>query len=170
EASTSRGTTGPEDVGTGSRDARPSSMNSRNPPITSAGSANRHRTSRTPGIVDGSVASSECNVYTASMRPTGSGNSYSTAPLPAGTSRSSPSSNPIAGMSSSSRIVSAEYGTANPASPGSTEPSTMSMDATASSREAASLAMTFDRPGHAPTPTTAGTNPAPHPPPRPDRP
>ena len=84
------------------REARPISTRNANPSWIGRGSASRHRTSRTPGIVRGSVAGSEWSVYIAGCVPTGSGNSQSTTPEPAGTSSASPSSNTIAGSVNSS--------------------------------------------------------------------
>src|SRR5919198_956956 len=115
---TSRGTASPLGVSTGSRPASPSDTRKAKPSWVALGSASRHRTSRTPGIVWGRVAGSECSVYIADCTPTGSGKSHSITPEPAGTSPSSPSSKTMAGRVNSSSTVSAEYGTANdPLSP-----------------------------------------------------
>ena len=158
-ASVSRGTTGPLEVITGSRDASPARTRKTNPSWTGLGSASRHRTSRTPGIVRGNVAGSECSVYIAGCVPIGSGNAQSITPDPASTSRSSPSSNTTAGRVNSSRMVSAEYGTPNapPPSDRSTAPSTRSIDRTepSSSRSAPRRARTFVMPGAEPIPITA---------------
>src|SRR3989337_679242 len=58
--STSRGATSPDSVHTGSLLASPTPTRSAKPSCTALGSARRHRTSRTPGIVLGSVGGSEC--------------------------------------------------------------------------------------------------------------
>ena len=154
---TSRGITDPDRVRTGWSDASPSSISSRNPSAILGGSARRHRTFRTPWIVRGRVAGSECRVYTASNSPSGSGNRYRIGPDPAGTSFSSPSSNTTAGAVNSSRIVSAEYGMPNSWSPSSIAPSRMSIESISSNLGSVSLAMMLDRPGQHPTPATAGT-------------
>ncbi len=111
-----------------------------------------------PGNERGNIATSECRVWMARIRPTGGGKSISSSPLRGGTGCARPPSTTKGSSANSSSTVSRAYGIGSgPETPRSRQPTRTCTSSTRSRPRAMAPASALVIPGVEPIPRSAGT-------------